>query len=611
MQNLDDVKVALPQLEYGKGYVNTVRAALNRAPNVYKKPATHVSACPHDFQQRFEGATNYVAMGFRSLDHFANWKTAVGGCFTRYQRWLANEPARKPDYTDDWPKILGYVTDEAPKLGLTTTRGWMQFTAFIAAAREESLATTDINTEFAHRVCNRMSYEARKTFLRGLTVWNALVGSDIAQAALAGLLPASPSEPPPKQARKLAYIDWLPAEVSNSLRKDFARFVHVKRHGEDDGLNEDPLGFDPELRNLNFTDTSAKAYGYAVGWVYRTLIRSELIDANDIRQLNDLLTYRNIKSATRIFQEMRADEMSPLKSDAGSLHSYVAKVTQIAIEHCHVSPETKQHMEALRNHPTVRGKSVGKMSVARRRRVKAFANDMDMQTRLLESPEFLMRQCQTRLKKWNTMSQHARMQTLKLGTAAAALAILLYGKPLRETNLRELRVFCDERQTLILPPEFVGKARLDLPGEITKNGKPIEGEFDPEAMPILRFYYEVIRKKLIAEHPFGKHHAESDFFFNAPRVDHAVEKSVFNALIGEGLALCGLEMDTHEMRHAVAFFVLDEDPNAIEEVAELLDNQPDTARKFYAWIEERKAHQSARAKMQAAKSKRLRGRKRA
>ena len=198
MHNLDDVKVALPQLEYGKGYVNTVRAALNRAPNVYKKPANHISACPHDFQQRFDGATNYVAMGFRSLDQFANWKTAVGGCFARYQRWLANEPTRKPDYMDDWPKILGYVTDEAPKLGLTTTRGWMQFTAFIAAAREESLATTDINTEFAHRVCNRMSYEARKTFLRGLTVWNALVGSDIAQAALAGLLPTAPSEPPPK-----------------------------------------------------------------------------------------------------------------------------------------------------------------------------------------------------------------------------------------------------------------------------------------------------------------------------------------------------------------------------------------------------------------------------
>ena len=112
----------------------------------------------------------------------------------------------------------------------------------------------------------------------------------------------------------------------------------------------------------------------------------------------------------------------------------------------------------------------------------------------------LLRESQARLRDWKTMSQHNRMWALKLGTAAAALAILLYGKPLREQNLRKLRVFCDH-PTLILPEGFKGEARLVLPGEITKNGNPIAGEIELEAMPILQFYYETVRDKLIAEHP--------------------------------------------------------------------------------------------------------------
>jgi hypothetical protein len=605
--HLDAVKEALPHLGYSKSYLNTVRAALNKAPKVYKKPANKIHGCPDDFDRRFGDATNYVTLGFADLSRFGTWKTATRGAFERYQRWIANQPVQRPNFDDSWPLVLSFATNEAPDLGLATKRAWMQFTAFVAAAREDGIAPLSADTAFVHRMCDRKTYENRKQFLRGLEIWNALIMSGVAQTALAGLLPTAPAEPPRKQAPRSGYDGWLPAEAAVSLRDDFAAYVHAKRHGSDDDLDDEPLGNDSDEAKLDFTDNSAKAYGYAVGWVYRTLIRADLVDADDIDDLSELLTLKHIKSATRIFQEVRADEMSGLKSDASSLHSYVSKVTQIAIEHCDVSPETEKKMIALRKHPTVRGKGVGKMSAARRRRIEAFANDMAMQTKLLDAPEMLKRECQARLQNWGKMTQHARMRALKLGTAAAALTILLYGKPLREQNLRKLRAYCDH-PTLILPVDFKGEACLDLPGEITKNGKPIAGELDPEAMPILRFYYEIVREKLIAEHPFGKHHTRSDFLFNSPGNDRAAEKSVLTALIGEGLAFCGLDMDTHEMRHAVAFFVLDEDPNAIEEAAELLDDHPDTVRKFYAWINKRKAHRSARAKLRAAKNKRLKGR---
>lgn len=609
--DLDAVKKAAPNLGYSSSYFNTVRAALNRAPKVYKKPSNKIFACPDDFNRRYADAVDYVAMGFKSEDQLTTWKTAMGGCFERYQRWIANQPVRKSQYTDDWPQVLAFVKDRAPDLSLATKRAWMPFIAFVAVARADSIAPGDINTAFVHRVCDRKSYEDRKQFLRAVNVWNALVESDVAQATLCGLLPAAPAGLPKKRETRSGYTSWMPTEAPASLREDFASFVHDKRHLDGDDLDDEPLGEDSAETKLGFSDSSARAYGYAVGWVYRTLVRADLIDADDIDELSDLLTYNNIKSAARIFQEARADEMSSLDPNASSLLSYVSKVTQIAIQYCNVPPAIEKKMIALRKHPAVRGTGVGKMSPARYRRVEAFSKDMAMQTRLLDAPEMLMRESQTRLRNWEKMSQHERMRALKLGTAAAALTVLLHGKPLRERNLRELRVFCDDDPTLILPVDFKGVARLDLPGEITKNGKPIAGDLDSEAMPILRFYYNTVREKLISEHPFGKNHARSDFLFNSPRSEHATEKSVFAALIGEGMAFCGLDMDTHEMRHAVAFFVLDEDPNAMEEAAELLDDSEATVRKFYAFFNKYKAHQSARAKLRAAKKKRLRGRGRA
>ena len=417
---LDAVQKALPQLGYGESYFNTVRAALNRAPSVYKLPANKILACPDDFDRRYAEVTNYVEKGFTSADQFTTWKTAMSGCFRRYRRWLVNQPVQPPQYTDDWPRVLAFVTDEAPDLGLVTTLAWMQFNAFIAAAREDSLAPADIDTAFVHRVCHQKAYEGRKQFLRGVAVWNALIGSDAAQAALSGLLPGTPADMPQKRAPRSSYKGWLPAEAPVSLRADFASFVYTKRHGGHDDLDDAPLGEDSEEVKLNFSDSSARAYGYAVGWVYRTLIRADLIDADDTDTLSDLLTYSNLKSATRLFQEARADEMSALKADASSLHSYVSKVTQIAIEHCDVSPAIEKKMIALRKHPTVRGKGVGKMSAARRRRVEAFANDMEMQTRLLDAPDMMMRESRIRLQNWDKMSRHARMWALKLGTAAAA-----------------------------------------------------------------------------------------------------------------------------------------------------------------------------------------------
>ena len=199
-----------------------------------------------------------------------------------------------------------------------------------------------------------------------------------------------------------------------------------------------------------------------------------------------------------------------------------------------------------------------------------------------------------------------RMRGLKLGVAAAQAAVLLYGKPIRAANLRALRIWCDE-QSLVLPSGRARTVLLSIPGEEVKNGKPIEGELDPEAWPVLRFYLEEVRPRLITAHPFGKNYADSVYLFCSPRRDRPMETSIFAAVFADAVGAAGLDMTLHLARHISTFFLLDEDPNAWSEAAELLGDAELTVRKHYAFMCERKAHQAARAKLRRARAARLRG----
>lgn len=358
-----------------------------------------------------------------------------------------------------------------------------------------------------------------------------------------------------------------------------------------------------------FSDSSARAYGYAVGWLWRGLVRAERIDPDAVLDLADLLTYPNILSAARIFQELRADPGSGLKATAGSLHSYVSKTSQIAMEHCDLTPSDRDRVQKLRNNPLVRTVSVGRMAVGRERWLREFARDEAAQRRVLGLPELLVQLSREILGNWDELAslgrRPERMRGLKLGVAAAQAAILFHGKPIRAKNLQTLRIWCDE-QSLVLPSGRARTVLLSIPGEEVKNGKPIEAELDPEAWSVLRFYLEEIRPRLIEDHPFGKPYAaDSSFLFCSPQQDRPMERSVFASAFNDAVAAAGLDMNLHLARHVTAFFLLDEDPNAWAEAAELLDIDEMTVRKHYAFMCERKAHQAARTKLRRARARRL------
>jgi hypothetical protein len=597
--SLETAAAVLRDLGYAESYLPTVRAAVNKARKVFDRPLSRIPADREAIEDFFARSSGYAALGFKAERQARDWLSTIVGVCDRVERHRLTGDGRAVRFADDWPRVTDFVKNDAPKLGVVSWRAASPFDTFVSVAREDGVTPPRADGAWVARALERLGYERRKSFLRGLAIFNALVASVVAHDALPGLLPATPAAPPPTRAARGAYVGFLPAEIPETIRADFAVWLDRKRNGE----FEDRLSDNDD--QPTFTDSSAKAYGYAVGWLWRSLVAAERIDRAGSVDLADLLTYRNIFDAARLFQEMRADPISGLKSDAGTLHCYVSKTTQIAIEHCAVSAADRDKMRKLRRNRLVRTKSVAKMASERMSWVRALADDDRLQRRLLDLPELLMRMSREVLNRWDKTGPVERMRGLKLGVAAAQAAILFYGKPIRAANLRCLRIWCDA-PTLALP-DGRGAARLNIPGEETKNGRPIEGDLDPEARPILRWYLESVRTRLIEAHPCRVNYADGPWLFCSPRADRPMEHSVFAAAYADATQAAGIDMTFHLARHATVFFLLDEDPNAWSEAAEILDIDEMTVRKHYAFICGRKARQAARARLRRARARRLRG----
>lgn len=596
------VAAALAGLGYGPSYFRTVRAALHKAAKVYDRPLARIPACPDAFEERWGRDPGYVRFGFTSLKQFRAWRSTMRGVLARFARRRVTGDWRGAPRDGAWRRIADFVRDAAPGLGLVSRGAFMPFATFVSVAAEDGIAPAAVDEARIARALVRLGYGRRKRCLAGLGVFNALIASPAAQAALPGLLPAAPIAPPPRPVAKGGYAGFLPAEIPPAVRADFDAWLDRKRHGAfGDGLTK---GDDKTA----FTDSSARAYGHAIGWLWRTLAAAGRIDPGGVAGLADLLTCRNILDAARLFRERRADPASGLARDAGSLHAYVGKTTRIALEHCAVPPAEREKLRELRRHRFVRTPSVAGMASDRAQWLRDLARDDRLQRRLLGLPELLTGLSRDILARWDALADAGkrveRMRGLKLGVAAAQAAILFHGKPIRAGNLRHLRIWCDER-TLVLPSGRARSMLLSIPGEEVKNGKPIEGELDPEAWPVLRFYLGEVRPRLIEAHPFGRNCADSSYLFCSPRPDRPMEASVFAAAYAAAMREAGLDMTLHLARHASVFFLLDEDPNAWAEAAELLGDTETTVHRHYAFMSERKVHRAARATLRRARVARL------
>jgi hypothetical protein len=604
---MQDVLEDLPHQGLGRSYLKNVRAAVKKMEKIYRNTLRDIPVDACVFRERWwDREPGAAAMKhFADARAFRDWR---GMALAAQERWLerhAGGAAPLPRPIDDWDALLAYAEDHHGRGKALQWGSQITLSTLARLARSASLPPRLLTSDWAAATWPGLRAPERKGAERGLTALERLREHPNTPSSIQALLPPAPVAPPARKLSRQKYDGRLPANLARSVHEDFQRFVDMKRG------TLDPDRLTDEEDRTEFADSSADAYGHAVGWLFRELVEIDALDPNDVINRSDLCTCANIRAAARSFIARRSDPLSGLRREGSSVHSYVAKVSHVAETHCGMSAEDAKRLKDLRARPQIRTASVARMSADRRRWIQDLDRDARLQRRLLMLPETLMRRSREILDRWETLKAKKRlkrmMDGLKFGIAAAQAAILLYGSPLRAANLNAVP-YRGEGAMILLPQHADDPLQIAVPGEATKNGAAIEGDCDPEALPILRFYIDEVRTKLVSDHPYNKNYSDSVFLFPSCRQDQPMDYSVFSAAFAWATAEAGLEMEMHLARHVSVFFLLDEDPNGWGEASALLGDDIATVKKFYAWMKTRKAHSAARAKLRRSRSRTLRRR---
>lgn len=180
----------------------------------------------------------------------------------------------------------------------------------------------------------------------------------------------------------------------------------------------------------------------------------------------------------------------------------------------------------------------------------------------------------------------------RFGTCAAFAAIELEGAPLREDNTLSLTRSGPQQTFFDHAAGEEPHYRIVIPNEMLKNGDALtqRGEElppiiiekrgpDDVALPILKFYFTRIR-------PLFPRARTSNAVFPSVEADapYLDDRTFSNWLLS-----CSIEIDlrltSHNFRHGLCSIQINDDPNCIHDLAVFLGDQPETVRKYYAFLE--------------------------
>ena len=200
----------------------------------------------------------------------------------------------------------------------------------------------------------------------------------------------------------------------------------------------------------------------------------------------------------------------------------------------------------------------------------------------------LRHECE-KLRRADDSMPYEQDRILSLGIAAAFAAFENCLKPVRIHNVAAMTIG-GTAPWLIMPRRRTDEARLHIPAGQAKNRKAIKartaqrktGELD-----VLEWYIAQIRPLLSAEA------AASPYLFpTADGTDHVAPSRIRGAFMKHARAV-GIRMKPHYFRHGRVSLYLDEYPEDFAHAAKLLDDDVDTVRRHYAFINDEKLLEKA------------------
>lgn len=588
--SMKDVENLLPGLGYSASSEANIRAAIRKCRVAYNEP--DLARIPADlaaFESRWgTGRASHLARGFRSRAQFIRWRKDMRAVLRR----TTLAPAPKPTLIEPWATILHLVRENQGRGRAFGTNSDITLDLVARAASAEGLRPLDLDPAWIERTHRRLRGEMRKSFRRGLRGLNRVIERKALLPGIAHHLPAAElpeltplRDPPSPWLRRAGHPGMI------SLWAEFDAIMDRKRFGA--------AGPQIDGEPAAFKDSSARSYERAVEWLLKNLDRAGLLDPGDGPGLADLITHANLVAATNAWIGARQGRGE--RTDRGTLHAHVTKLVHLATGYLGISDRESRRLLDLRRNRRIRTKSVGQMSADREKWLRDFDASPILQRAAHRLPETLRQQAQAvldRLKGNRPPKACEVMAALRMGVAATMAAVLFRASPLRATNLRHLR-FRGENPDLLIDRD-AGTVRIVIPGDQVKNGEDIDDDGDDDLLPILAWYLEEIRPRLVGAHPYNRPFRDSDYLF--PSTNAApMEKTMASGWYGTGCAEAGLPMTLHQARHVSAYWILSVDPNAWADAAAVLHVDEMTVRKHYAWMNGKRANEAGRAKLREAR----------
>ncbi len=496
---------------------STLRSAVRALGPALGLPLERILMDPIQLHPAMSGATAAMA-GIRA-GSFVTYKSSIRHILRRIELL----PNNRPELTAVWQVLYDLLSDKFVRLGLG---------GFLVFVSERSLLPDQVssNTLVAYRdyLLNQLRQQKPDKHVRRVArVWNAAIGNVPGWPGIRLALPA-------KCVRFTPPLTHYPV----SFQADVQAFANRLSGENQKGLF---TGDGPPTRLSPSTiQTRLKNVRQAAGALFM-LGR----DPASITSLSVLVEEEAFKAILDFYFERIG------RKKTTHLGGIASALMIVAHYHCRLSPA---QLAILRDYAKeARPKRRTMMTEKNASRLSRL-DDPHTEAKLVCLPDQLMREARRFLKQG---------QSRQAGwTAAAAVAVkILLVCPMRSKNLVELEI---DTNLVRFGHRTNRITHLRVPRHKVKNTQPIEWPIDAEISDVIQCYLTEFR-------PLLPYHDNAWLFPGRDRTDRHRDQIGFTQAISQAIRKhVGIEMNVHLFRAYAAKVLLEENPEAIEDLRQLL-----------------------------------------
>lgn len=567
---MQDLLDQLINLGYSASMVSQIRPQIKRCARVYNAPLDRITIDPQDFEKRFgTGRVSSAALGFKSRDQFVDWRRRVRAAINK----VAESETSENLLSETWTSLHDQV-ETATRTKLIGPFAQSSVKALGASATRLGVEPNGLTAEIIDRAYAGLKDRNREVFKRGLGILNKIIAAPEKFPEMARLLPAN-ALPAPARTRRPDSPFRRGEPGTDRLWAEFDNVIADKL--ETTQLKESTIN--DYAKGVRVASSALLEIGY-----FRT---GQELGLWDVCNPAALVEYANF------YRD--GIERGQYKENATSLPVRIRKLCHLGIQVARsendVSKLKKLKLKVEKACPA----NTKEMAPDRLKWIINFARSPAQQRAVHTMPEKLMRQADKVLANWHDLKvankRKKQMEALFLGQAAVIAAILFRASPMRATNLRYLTIYGSDAS--ITHDNSFNNIRFHVDAGKVKNSAAIDAEADSEVGHVLRWYLKEIRPRLIHEHPYSGL-VDSDYLFPSRSPDKPACAATMAEHFIRGCNAAGIDMTLHQARHICGFLILLMKPSAIGAVAALLNISEEVARRYYAWIDDRKSAAMAR-----------------